>query len=117
MRLKFGPTTNSSAIMEDQVVEEIENSQVLEMKNVVIYPNPMGRSNEIRFTTDENYQTHSDVYIFDQIGKIVYSTLNIELNQFENKIELNKELTPGSYFIRIVSGETTHTERFSVIEN
>jgi hypothetical protein len=114
MRFKFGPTM-VSGINSMQVQNEDEDFvQMLEKKSLVVYPNPMGITKRIMFTYDETSNQPYQVLVIDQMGRVVYSSENVFLNEFENSIELDKELQQGNYMLRIQNTEELINERFSV---
>ncbi|NCA22569.1 MAG: T9SS C-terminal target domain-containing protein [Crocinitomicaceae bacterium] len=114
MRFKFGPTT-VSGINSMQVQNEDEDFvQMLEKKSLVVYPNPMGITKRIMFTYDETSNQPYQVLVIDQMGRVVYSSENVFLNEFENSIELDKDLQQGNYMLRIQNTEELINERFTV---
>jgi hypothetical protein len=114
MRFKFGPSMVSGVTALQVQNEEEEYSQVLEKKSVVVYPNPMGVTKRITFTFDEISNQPYQVLVFDQMGRVVYLSENVLSNEFENSIELDKELQQGNYLLRIQNNETLINERFTV---
>jgi hypothetical protein len=114
MRFKFGPSMVSGVTAMQVQNEEEDYAQILEKKSVVVYPNPMGLTKRITFTFDQTSNQPHQVLIFDQMGRVVYSSENVLLNDFENSIELDKELQQGNYLLRIQNNETLINERFTV---
>jgi hypothetical protein len=114
MRFKFGPTMVSGVTSMQVQIEEEDFAQILEKKSVVVYPNPMGVTNKIAFTVDEISNQPYQVLVIDQMGRVVYSSENVLLNEFENSIELDKELEQGNYILRIQNTEALINERFTV---
>lgn len=66
------------------------------------------------FTYDETSNQPYQVLVIDQMGRVVYSSENVFLNEFENSIELDKELQQGNYMLRIQNTEELINERFTV---
>ena len=114
MRFKFGPTMVNGVTSMQVQIEEEDFAQILEKKSVVVYPNPMGVTNKIAFTVDEISNQPYQVLVIDQMGRVVYSSENVLLNEFENSIELDKELEQGNYILRIQNTEALINERFTV---
>lgn len=76
------------------------------LKKISVYPNPS--SSTINLVLPKNMQ-NGQITVFDILGKQVYS------QAFESKDNLAINISnwsTGSYFLKVVSGENTQTERF-----
>jgi hypothetical protein len=114
MRFKFGPNMVSGVTSMQVQNEEEDYTQILEKKSLVVYPNPMGVTKRITFTFDKTSNQPYQVLIFDQMSRVVYSSENVLLDEFESIIELDKELQQGNYILRIQNNEDLINERFTV---
>lgn len=117
MRLKFGPKTIITASSNTKAVldETNETINLLEKKSLVIYPNPMNSSTTVRFSTDLVSENPLVVRIYDQTGRVIYTSDNFVLDSFENTIELDSSLDEGIYFLNILNPTDRLTEIFQVI--
>ena len=77
-------------------------------KNITIYPNPVVNGH---FTVDLNFQTDSD------LNALVTDLTGIEIAKFkisERSNALDLDLKPGTYLVKIYSGDFTSVSRFVV---
>jgi hypothetical protein len=79
-------------------------------KNVYVYPNPFHDQFMVRF----NLSTTGDVRIMidDVTGRNVYERSAIAGNEGMNEVRVDcRNLTPGMYMVKIISGSTTYNTR------
>jgi lysophospholipase L1-like esterase len=77
------------------------------LQTVRIFPNPSKRG---RFKVVLNSQTcNAKVYIYNQSGKQVYSSL-----LFENQTEITANLVDGLYLVKVISGKYVVSQKLKV---
>ena len=83
--------------------------------NVKIYPNPV--SSQINITYSLKKYNQVIIKILDVLGNEILTLLDQKLQAGEqsNSFALSSKITPGFYFIRIVSGNDSVIKRISVI--
>ncbi|MCB0464694.1 MAG: T9SS type A sorting domain-containing protein [Aequorivita sp.] len=87
-------------------VREVLGVDENNLNTISLYPNPA--SSVLNIELPKNMQT-GQITVFDILGKEVYS------QEFESKDNLGINIlnwNSGSYFLKVVSGENTQTERF-----
>ncbi len=97
-----GPASMSGTITVNEVLGFEEN----QLNTVNIYPTPA--SSTLNLTLPKSMQT-GQITVFDILGKQIFSQ-DFESN---NTLVINvSNWTSGSYFLKVVSGENTHTQQF-----
>jgi hypothetical protein len=83
--------------------------------NVKIYPNPVISQINISYSLKKDNQVI--IKILDVLGNEIFTLLDQKLQAGEqtNSFVLNSKITPGFYFIRIVSGNDSVIKRISVV--
>jgi len=71
------------------------SSEISNFESVKIYPNP---TSDVFTVELPNELINSNIHIFDQLGKLVYSYENLENL---NKVQITENLVPGIYTIKI----------------
>ncbi|WP_165806022.1 T9SS type A sorting domain-containing protein [Marixanthomonas spongiae] len=97
-----GANSMSGTITVREVLGVEENS----LNSIRVFPNPS--SSNINLVIPQNIQS-GQITVFDILGKQVHS------EEFKSKTNISINImswTPGSYFLKIVSGEKTLTDRF-----
>ncbi len=80
-----------------------------------IFPNPSGGSFNLEFVT--TISDRIDIQLFDQLGRQVFSDQSHFANFGKSKITLNlqdKNLPPGSYFLRARTGDGIYNNKISI---
>ena len=94
-------------VEEEIVAEEIKNT------TLSIYPNP--NSGEQLNVMMENLTPNTTLMITDIYGKVILNKpLNTELSQYNVEVKFDNKLTPGFYFVTIISEGTKVTEKLIV---
>ncbi len=97
-----GPASMSGTITVREVLGVEDNN----LKTISLYPNPA--SSTINLELPKNMQT-GQITVFDILGKQIHSEEFVSKNNVSINI-LN--WNTGSYFLKVVSGENSQTERF-----
>ena len=98
----FHSATMAGTITVNEVLGVEEN----ELNTINIYPNPT--SSIINLVLPKNMQT-GQIAVFDILGKQIYS------QEFESKENISIDVLSwnvGAYFVNVISGKHTQTERF-----
>jgi plastocyanin len=97
-----GANSMSGTITVREVLGVGENN----LSSISIYPNPS--SSIINLVVPNNIQS-GQIIVFDIIGKQIYS------EEFESNTKISINIvnwSPGSYFLKVISGENAITKRF-----
>lgn len=83
--------------------------------NVQIYPNPVIDQINLKYTVTKN--SNVSIKIMDVLGNSVLTLLSQRVEPGEQKFSynLNRQLTSGFYFVRVVVGTETVIKRISVL--
>src|SRR5690606_15829839 len=98
----FHSATMAGTITVNEVLGVEEN----QLNTINIYPNPT--SSTINLVLPKNMQT-GQIAVFDILGKQIYS------QEFESKENISIDVlswNTGAYFVNVISGKHTQTERF-----
>ncbi len=85
------------------------------LSNVTIFPNPVTDQINLKYTITRN--TNVTIKIMDVLGNNVLTLLSQRMEPGEQKFSytLNKQLTSGFYFVRVVVGTESVIKRISVL--
>ena len=85
------------------------------LSNVSIFPNPVTDQINLKYTITRN--TNVTIKIMDVLGNNVLTLLSQRMDPGEQKFSynLNKQLTSGFYFVRVVVGTESVIKRISVL--
>jgi hypothetical protein len=85
------------------------------LSNVTIFPNPVTDQINLKYTITRN--TNVTIKIMDVLGNNVLTLLSQRMDPGEQKFSynLNKQLTSGFYFVRVVVGTESVIKRISVL--
>ena len=83
--------------------------------NVKVYPNPVSSQINISYSLKKDNQVI--IKILDVLGNEILTLLdqNVQAGEQSNSFVLSSKISPGFYFIRIVSGNDSVIKRISVI--
>jgi len=109
--------TTPSAAMELNETARFMGEEVADVEELTttlsIYPNP--NSGEQLNVMMENLTPNTTLMITDIYGKVILNKpLNTELSQYNVEVKFDNKLTPGFYFITIVSEGNRITEKLIV---
>lgn len=77
-----------------------------------LYPNPAKENFDLVYTSFKN--TAAKIQIINSTGAIIYEE-NTELAEGTNRMSFSAmRLSPGIYFIRLITHDQTHSEKFAV---
>jgi hypothetical protein len=82
------------------------NIQKNNNNEIVVWPNP---SNGKFKVASINPVENTDLTMYDHLGRIVYKT-----TVYANAIELDLNLVPGFYYLKVVSGSNPCTKKISI---
>jgi len=92
--------------------DEINDSDLSNQMDLLVYPNPVLSDAIIEFNSD--IKSVADIYIYDLAGKLVKSEVR-SAQKGLNKISLNfSHLSKGTYVIQLVSGKRKYTSKFLI---
>ena len=85
------------------------------LSNVQIFPNPVTDQINLKYTVGKNAMV--SIKVMDVLGNTVLTLLNQRMDPGEQKFtyNLNKQLTSGFYFVRVVVGSESVIRRISVL--
>lgn len=85
------------------------------LSNVQIFPNPVTDQINLKYTITKNAQV--SIKVMDVLGNNVLTLLSQRMEPGEQKFSynLNKQLTSGFYFVRVVVGTESVIKRISVL--
>ncbi|OKS85230.1 T9SS type A sorting domain-containing protein [Mucilaginibacter polytrichastri] len=85
------------------------------LSNVTIFPNPVTDQINLKYTITRN--TNVTIKVMDVLGNNVLTLLSQRMDPGEQKFSynLNKQLTSGFYFVRVVVGTESVIKRISVL--
>ncbi|NCD68476.1 T9SS type A sorting domain-containing protein [Mucilaginibacter agri] len=85
------------------------------LSNVTIFPNPVTDQINLKYTITRN--TNVTIKIMDVLGNNVLTLLSQRMDPGEQKFSynLNKQLTSGFYFVRVMVGTESIIRRISVL--
>ncbi len=85
------------------------------LSNVQIFPNPVTDQINLKYTISKNAQV--SIKVIDVLGNNVLTLLSQRMEPGEQKFSynLNRQLTSGFYFIRVVVGTESVIKRISVL--
>lgn len=83
--------------------------------NVQIFPNPVTDQINLKYTITRN--SNVTIKIMDVLGNSVLTLLSqrMEPGDYKFPYNLNKQLTSGFYFVRVVAGSESVVKRISVL--
>ena len=83
------------------------------LNNISIFPNPVNDNLIVNYSFES--KSNASIKIINSLGISVYETDNISAGN-NNSININtSNLTPGIYFLTILSGNKTETRKFVVV--
>ena len=86
--------------------------ELMGISNLVVYPNPA--SNDVFISFDNQSGNAMSIELVDQLGRVVYSTSEIQIIGF-NTIALNSSnVSDGMYSVRLQSGNNSITKRIII---
>jgi PKD repeat protein len=86
--------------------------EIMGISNLVIYPNPA--SNDVFISFDNQSGNAMSIELVDQLGRVVYSSSEIQIIGF-NTIALNSSnVSDGMYSVRLQSGNNSITKRIII---
>jgi hypothetical protein len=89
------------------------SQDVVEEMALNIYPNPSNGNNIQLMLSGMNTET-AQVRMLDAMGNLIWTNKFNTLELSNTSIELEQALADGMYFIQIVSGKETISQRFLV---
>ncbi|MGA2297641.1 MAG: T9SS type A sorting domain-containing protein [FCB group bacterium] len=106
-------TTTMGLFRSKDVINKIEDNYIVPITETFsISPNPASAQLKIQF--NEIYREPVSISIFNSLGVEVYSKIYDDVSN--NAININtREMPPGTYFCRVVSGKKAETRKFVVI--
>jgi hypothetical protein len=114
----YVPTTiyGTAYLMNADIHITCDNLSTKELMNsnigLVVYPNPA--SNDVFISFDNQSGNAMSIELVDQLGRVVYSTSEIQIIGF-NTIALNSSnVSDGMYSVRLQSGNNSITKRIII---
>lgn len=98
--------TDLGVNIDDFVISGTLSSENFELNNVFIYPNP---SKGIFNISLGNIQP-TEIEVYDLTGKKVYAKKELQISNYEAKIDLSN-LTQGIYFVKIINNNQSTVKR------
>ena len=78
--------------------------------NFANYPNPFVAVTTLKFNLEE--RTHVNLTVYDEMGRLVRTLVNEEMEQGEQKILFSgQNLTPGTYYCTLRAGSFSETKK------
>ena len=110
----FKVVNSSSASAKAAVAKTVFFDEKL-LSNVQIFPNPVTDQINLKYTISKNAQV--SIKVMDVLGNNVLTLLSQRMEPGEQKFSynLNKQLTSGFYFVRVVVGTESVIKRISVL--
>jgi len=92
----------------------VENLEIAESNDVLIYPNPSNGRFNISYQVNEKGKV--DISILSIDGKLIKSLLSEQKEKGDYLLDLSESLEPGSYFIKIASHNNLIVNKIIIIK-